>query len=66
MGSRVRRLLSGLLEAIGLVTLRRHQLTIKQLRDAESRAKKLEAHVNEIQAHAKAAQAASHTRSRKR
>jgi chromosome segregation ATPase len=54
MGSRVRRLLSGLLEAIGLVTLRRHQLTIKQLRDAESRAKKLEAHLNEIQARAKA------------
>ena len=50
----MRRLLSGLLEAIGLVTLRRHQLTIKQLRDAESRAKKLEAHVNEIQAHANA------------
>lgn len=54
MGSRVRRLLSGLLEAIGLVTLRRHQLTIKHLGDAESRAKKLEAHLNEIQARAKA------------
>jgi chromosome segregation ATPase len=54
MGSRVRRLLSGLLKAIGLVTLRRHQLTIKQLGDAESRAKKLEAHLNEIQARAKA------------
>ena len=53
MGSRVRRLLSGLLEAIGLVTLRRHQLTIKQLRDAESRTKKLEAHLNEIQAQLK-------------
>ncbi len=46
--------MSGLLEAIGLVTLRRHQLTIKQLRDAESRAKKLDAHVNEIQARANA------------
>ena len=46
--------MSGLLEAIGLVTLRRHQLTIKQLRDAESRTKKLEAHLNEIQARAKA------------
>jgi chromosome segregation ATPase len=51
----VRRLVSGLLEAVGLVTLRRHQLAIKQLRDAaESRVKKLEAQIGEVQARAKA------------
>jgi septal ring factor EnvC (AmiA/AmiB activator) len=54
MGSRVRRLLSGMLEGLGLVTLRRHQLAIKQMRDAESRLKKLERHVAEIQARSKA------------
>jgi chromosome segregation ATPase len=50
----VRRLLSGLLEALGLVTLRRHQLAIKQMRDAEARTKKLEQQINEIQARSKA------------
>jgi septal ring factor EnvC (AmiA/AmiB activator) len=50
----VRRLLSGLLEALGLVTLRRHQLAITQMREAESRAKKLEQHVAEIQTRSKA------------
>jgi chromosome segregation ATPase len=55
VGTRVRRLLSGLLEALGLVTLRRHQLAIKQLRDdAEARTKKLEQQVHEIQARSKA------------
>lgn len=43
-----------MLEALGLVTLRRHQLAIKQMREAESRAKKLERDVTEIQARAKA------------
>ena len=54
VGSGVRRLLSGLLEALGLVTLRRHQLAIKQMRDAEARTKKLEQQINEIQARSKA------------
>lgn len=43
-----------MLEALGLVTLRRHQLAIKQMREAESRAKKLEREVTEIQARSKA------------
>jgi septal ring factor EnvC (AmiA/AmiB activator) len=48
-------LVSGLLEAVGLVTLRRHQLAMKQLRDAgEARVKKLEAQIAEVQARAKA------------
>lgn len=47
--------MSGLLEAVGLVTLRRHQLAIKQLRDtAESRVRKLESQIAEVQARAKA------------
>jgi chromosome segregation ATPase len=46
--------LSGFLEALGLVTLRRHQLAIKQMRDAEARTKKLEQRVNEVQADSKA------------
>lgn len=46
--------MSGLLEALGLVTLRRHQLAIKQMRDAEARTKKLEQQINEIQARSKA------------
>ena len=46
--------MSGMLEALGLVTLRRHQLAIKQMRDAESRVRKLEQLVTEIQARSKA------------
>lgn len=46
--------MSGLLEALGLVTLRRHQLAIKQMRDAEARTKKLEQQINDIQARSKA------------
>jgi DNA repair exonuclease SbcCD ATPase subunit len=54
VGSRVRRQLSRLLEAFGVVTLRRHQLAIKQMHDAESRAKQLEREVAKIQARSKA------------
>jgi chromosome segregation ATPase len=42
-----------LLEAFGLVTLRRHQLALKQMRDAESRVKKLEAQVTELRTRSK-------------
>ena len=54
MGSRVRRLLSRLLEAFGVVTLRRYQLAIKQMRDAESRIQQLEREVTKTQARSKA------------
>jgi septal ring factor EnvC (AmiA/AmiB activator) len=47
-------MLSGLLEAFGVVTLRRHQLAIKQLHDAESRVKRLEREVTQIQSRSKA------------
>jgi chromosome segregation ATPase len=50
----VRRLLSRLLEAFGVVTLRRYQLAIKQMRDAESRIQQLEREVTKTQARSKA------------
>jgi chromosome segregation ATPase len=50
----VRRLLSRLLEAFGVVTLRRYQLAIKQIRDAESRIQQLEREVTKTQARSKA------------
>jgi chromosome segregation ATPase len=43
-----------LLEAFGVVTLRRHQLAIKQMQDAQSRAKQLEREVAKIQDRSKA------------
>jgi predicted RNase H-like nuclease (RuvC/YqgF family) len=54
MGSRVRRQLSRLLEAFGIVTLRRYQIAIKQMHDAESRIKQLEREVAKIQVRANA------------
>ena len=43
-----------MLEAFGVVTLRRYQLAIKQVRDAESRIQQLEREVTKTQARSKA------------
>ena len=50
----MRRLLSRLLEACGVVTLRRYQLAITHLHDAESRVRQLEKETTKIQARSKA------------